>query len=92
MFELTLSQALGMSGKKDGDPIGASKLNKVDKPPLNSQWKKKSFYFANNYIYQKKYIYIIWDYMIEILWQSCQFIMSNCRRKQNFMDCLLFIS
>lgn len=29
MFELTLSQALGMSGKKDGDPIGASKLNKV---------------------------------------------------------------
>lgn len=37
MFELTLSQALGMSGKKDGDPIGASKLNKVDIPPLNSQ-------------------------------------------------------
>lgn len=56
MFELTLSQALGMSGKKDGDPIGASKLNKVDKPPLNSQWKKKSFFFANNYIYQKKYM------------------------------------
>lgn len=29
MFELTLSQALGMSSKKDADPIGASKLNKV---------------------------------------------------------------
>ncbi|XP_022295702.2 coatomer subunit beta-like [Crassostrea virginica] len=29
MFELTLSQALGMSAKKDADPIGASKLNKV---------------------------------------------------------------
>lgn len=29
MFELTLSQALGMSSKKENDPIGASKLNKV---------------------------------------------------------------
>ncbi|KAK7494293.1 hypothetical protein BaRGS_00014396 [Batillaria attramentaria] len=29
LFELTLSQALGMSTKKDGDPIGASKLSKV---------------------------------------------------------------
>ncbi|CAC5404660.1 COPB1 [Mytilus coruscus] len=29
MFELTLSQALGMSSKKDADPMGASKLNKV---------------------------------------------------------------
>ncbi|XP_046326650.1 coatomer subunit beta-like isoform X2 [Haliotis rufescens] len=29
MFELTLSQALGMSNKKDADPAGASKLNKV---------------------------------------------------------------
>lgn len=37
MFELTLSQALGMSGKKDGDPIGASKLNKVDILPLYIQ-------------------------------------------------------
>lgn len=45
MFELTLSQALGMSGKKDGDPIGASKLNKVGIPPLNSQLKKNHFIF-----------------------------------------------
>lgn len=45
MFELTLSQALGMSGKKDGDPIGASKLNKVDIPPLNSQLEKNHFIF-----------------------------------------------
>ena len=29
MFELTLSQALGMSSKKEKDPLGASKLNKV---------------------------------------------------------------
>ncbi|XP_060079498.1 coatomer subunit beta-like [Ylistrum balloti] len=29
MFELTLSQALGMNTKKDADPVGASKLNKV---------------------------------------------------------------
>ena len=29
MFELTLSQALGMSSKKDADPMGSSKLNKV---------------------------------------------------------------
>lgn len=29
MFELTLSQALGMSSKKDTDPLGSSKLNKV---------------------------------------------------------------
>ena len=29
MFELTLSQALGMTNKKEKDPIGASKLNKV---------------------------------------------------------------
>ena len=29
MFELTLSQALGMTGKKEKDPLGASKLNKV---------------------------------------------------------------
>lgn len=29
MFELTLSQALGMSSKKDTDPMGSSKLNKV---------------------------------------------------------------
>ncbi|KAK3097902.1 hypothetical protein FSP39_014288 [Pinctada imbricata] len=29
MFELTLSQALGMTNKKDVDPMGASKLNKV---------------------------------------------------------------
>ncbi|XP_048767337.2 coatomer subunit beta-like [Ostrea edulis] len=29
MFELTLSQALGVSSKKDTDPIGASQLNKV---------------------------------------------------------------
>ncbi|XP_041353863.1 coatomer subunit beta-like isoform X2 [Gigantopelta aegis] len=29
LFELTLSQALGMSSKKESDPMGASKLNKV---------------------------------------------------------------
>lgn len=29
MFELTLSQALGMTAKKEKDPLGASKLNKV---------------------------------------------------------------
>ncbi|GFR72221.1 coatomer subunit beta [Elysia marginata] len=29
MFELTLSQALGMNSKKDADPLGSSKLNKV---------------------------------------------------------------
>ncbi|XP_033739799.1 coatomer subunit beta-like [Pecten maximus] len=29
MFELTLSQALGMNTKKDADPAGSSKLNKV---------------------------------------------------------------
>lgn len=29
MFELTLSQALGMTNKKEKDPLGASKLNKV---------------------------------------------------------------
>ncbi|XP_045198148.1 coatomer subunit beta-like [Mercenaria mercenaria] len=29
MFELTLSQALGMTNKKENDPMGASKLNKV---------------------------------------------------------------
>lgn len=29
MFELTLSQALGMANKKEKDPLGASKLNKV---------------------------------------------------------------
>ena len=31
MFELTLSQALGMTAKKEKDPLGASKLNKVIK-------------------------------------------------------------
>lgn len=29
MFELTLSQALGVNSKKDSDPLGSSKLNKV---------------------------------------------------------------
>ena len=29
MFDLTLSQALGMTGKKDNDFMSASKLNKV---------------------------------------------------------------
>ena len=29
MFELTLSQALGHTGKKEADPMAASKLNKV---------------------------------------------------------------
>ncbi|XP_055890054.1 coatomer subunit beta-like isoform X1 [Biomphalaria glabrata] len=29
LFELTLSQALGMNAKKDSDPLGSSKLNKV---------------------------------------------------------------
>jgi len=29
MFELTLSQALGMTNKKEKDPLGSSKLNKV---------------------------------------------------------------
>ncbi|KAL3881649.1 hypothetical protein ACJMK2_028061 [Sinanodonta woodiana] len=29
MFELTLSQALGMTNKKEADPLGSSKLNKV---------------------------------------------------------------
>ncbi|KAL5011126.1 hypothetical protein ScPMuIL_013431 [Solemya velum] len=29
MFELTLSQALGMTSKKEVDPLGSSKLNKV---------------------------------------------------------------
>ena len=29
LFDVTLSQALGMSTKKDGDPIGSSKLSKV---------------------------------------------------------------
>ncbi|XP_021344088.1 coatomer subunit beta-like [Mizuhopecten yessoensis] len=29
MFELTLSQALGMNTKKDADSAGSSKLNKV---------------------------------------------------------------
>ncbi|XP_005097165.1 coatomer subunit beta [Aplysia californica] len=29
VFELTLSQALGGNAKRDGDPLGASKLNKV---------------------------------------------------------------
>lgn len=60
MFELTLSQALGMSGKKDGDPIGASKLNKVDIPPLNSQWKENHF-ILQIITFIKKNIYIIWE-------------------------------
>lgn len=28
-FELTLSQALGMTGKKEADPLASSRLNKV---------------------------------------------------------------
>jgi coatomer subunit beta len=32
LFEATLSQALGMSSKKDADPIGSSKLSKVSRP------------------------------------------------------------
>ena len=35
-FELTLSQALGMTGKKESDPLASSKLNKV-----GCSWKKK---------------------------------------------------
>ena len=44
MFDLTLSQALGMTAKKGTDPLTTSKLNKVSQTNMAGRHKSESLH------------------------------------------------